>query len=104
MEMQASSSHAPACLSPTVLKVARSHAWDWAVLALLTVVEVLLNVIEPFHRFVGDGMMTDLRYPLKSNTIPVWSVPVRARVSVSISFLTRIFNSFFFSSSSLLGN
>jgi diacylglycerol diphosphate phosphatase / phosphatidate phosphatase len=35
-----------------------------------------LNIIEPFHRFVGEGMLTDLRYPLKDNTIPFWAVPV----------------------------
>lgn len=79
MEMQAFSNGAaaPTCPFPTVLKVASSHAWDWVVLALLLIVEVLLNIIEPFHRFVGSGMMADLRYPFKSNTVPVWSVPVR---------------------------
>jgi hypothetical protein len=47
-------------------------------LLLLVAVEVILNAIEPFHRFVGAGMMTDLSYPMKSNTVPVWAVPVRA--------------------------
>ncbi|KAI3952352.1 hypothetical protein MKX01_005219 [Papaver californicum] len=38
------------------------------------VIEVVLNVIEPFHRFVGQNMMTDLMYPLQGNTVPFWGV------------------------------
>ncbi|GJN18142.1 hypothetical protein PR202_gb05271 [Eleusine coracana subsp. coracana] len=91
MEMQASSSNgaassSPGCASPTVLKVARSHAWDWVALVLLVVLEVLLNIIEPFHRFVGADMMTDLRYPLKSNTVPIWAVPIYAVIGPMIIF------------------
>ncbi|GLU04692.1 hypothetical protein SLE2022_218280 [Rubroshorea leprosula] len=59
-------------------KVARVHMHDWLILLLLIVVEVILNVIEPFHRFVGEDMMTDLKYPLKGNTIPFWGVPMIA--------------------------
>ncbi|XP_025809544.1 lipid phosphate phosphatase 2-like isoform X1 [Panicum hallii] len=59
-------------------KVARLHLFDWVVLALLVAIDVGLNLIEPFHRFVGEDMMTDLRYPLKSNTVPVWAVPIYA--------------------------
>lgn len=58
------------------VKVARFHMHDWMILLLLVVIEVILNVIEPFHRFVGRDMMTDLKYPLKSNTVPFWAVPV----------------------------
>lgn len=82
LEMQAShgsaAAAAPACSLPTMPKVARSHVWDWVALLLLVAVDVLLNVIEPFHRFVGAGMMADLRYPMKTNTVPIWAVPVRA--------------------------
>ncbi|KAG2625980.1 hypothetical protein PVAP13_3KG281000 [Panicum virgatum] len=59
-------------------KVARLHLLDWVVLALLFAIDVGLNLIEPFHRFVGADMMADLRYPLKSNTVPVWAVPIYA--------------------------
>lgn len=71
---------APACALPlpTMPRVARSHTWDWVALLLLVAVDVLLNVIEPFHRFVGAGMMADLRYPMKGNTVPVWAVPIIA--------------------------
>lgn len=60
-------------------KVARLHRLDWAVLLLLAAADVGLNLVEPFHRFVGEDMLADLRYPLKSNTVPVWAVPVHAR-------------------------
>lgn len=58
--------------------VARFHMHDWIILLLLIVLVIILNVIEPFHRFVGRDMMADLHYPLKSNTIPVWAVPIIA--------------------------
>ncbi|XP_076947763.1 lipid phosphate phosphatase 2-like isoform X1 [Bidens hawaiensis] len=59
-------------------KVARTHMHDWLVLLLLVVIEVVLNVIEPFHHFVGAEMMADLKYPLQDNTVPLWSVPIIA--------------------------
>jgi diacylglycerol diphosphate phosphatase / phosphatidate phosphatase len=50
--------------------------YDWIILVCLAVLDGILNIIEPFHRFVGRDMMTDFRYPLKGNTIPFWAVPV----------------------------
>lgn len=59
------------------LRVARLHMHDWLILVLLVAMEAILNVIiNPFYRFVGESMMTDLRYPLQDNTIPFWAVPV----------------------------
>lgn len=60
------------------VQVARFHMHDWIILFLLVVIEIGLNVIEPFHRFVGVEMMTDLKYPLKDNTVPLWAVPIVA--------------------------
>jgi len=81
---------APACAHPTIrshgVGVLRSHAYDWLALLLLAAVEGILNAIEPFHRFVGAGMMADLRYPMKSNTVPVWAVPVIAVIGPMIIF------------------
>lgn len=57
---------------------------DWLILLLLVIIEVVLYVIGPFYRYVGKDMMTDLKYPMKDNTVPVWSVPV----SIPFSFLT----------------
>ncbi|KAK8994891.1 hypothetical protein V6N11_045959 [Hibiscus sabdariffa] len=49
--------------------------------------EVILYIIHPFYRFVGKDMMDDLRYPLKSNTVPVWAVPMYAIVLPMLIFL-----------------
>lgn len=59
-------------------ELARNHKHDWLILILLVVIEVILNIIKPFYRFVGQGMMEDLKYPLKDNTVPVWAVPIYA--------------------------
>ncbi|XP_015075143.1 lipid phosphate phosphatase 2-like isoform X2 [Solanum pennellii] len=60
------------------LSVARFHIHDWLILLLLVVIAIVLNVIGPFHRFVGKDMMTDLKYPMKDNTVPAWSIPLYA--------------------------
>jgi len=57
-------------------KVARVHMHDWFILLLLVGIEILLNVIDPFYRFVGKDMMADLKYPFKKNIVPMWAVPV----------------------------
>lgn len=54
----------------------RIHMHDWLILILLAIIEIGLNVIHPFYRFVGKDMMTDLKYPLKESTVPLWAVPV----------------------------
>jgi hypothetical protein len=56
--------------------LARNHLHDWLILVLLILIEVILNVIHPFRRFVGRDMMEDLMYPMKENTVPIWAVPV----------------------------
>lgn len=75
------------------VQVARIHMHDWLILALLMVLDLILNLIEPFHRFVGEGMMIDLRYPLKGNTVPFWAVPLVAIllpfVIISIYYIIR---------------
>ncbi|KAJ0687929.1 putative phospholipid phosphatase [Helianthus annuus] len=58
------------------IAVARTHMYDWLILIALAVMIVVLNVIHPFYRFVGKDMMTDLKYPLKDSTVPLWAVPV----------------------------
>ncbi|KAJ1390526.1 Phosphatidic acid phosphatase type 2/haloperoxidase [Sesbania bispinosa] len=72
-------------------KVARIHISDWLILLLLVIIDAILNLIEPFHRFVGEGMMTDLRYPLKDNTIPFWAVPLVAILLPIAVFLVYYF-------------
>lgn len=58
------------------VRVARTHMHDWLILVLLGLILVVLNVIHPFYRFVGKDMMSDLKYPFKSNTVPFWAVTV----------------------------
>ncbi|KAF8025214.1 hypothetical protein BT93_F2147 [Corymbia citriodora subsp. variegata] len=72
-------------------KVAKVHKHDWLILLLLAVIEAILLVIEPFHRFVGEDMMTDMKYPLKGNTVPFWAVPILAIVFPFIIFLVYYF-------------
>ncbi|KAG6536816.1 hypothetical protein ZIOFF_001885 [Zingiber officinale] len=59
-------------------KLARFHMHDWAILILLAIVDGCLNLIEPFHRFVAQDMVTDFMYPLKKNTVLFWAVPILA--------------------------
>ncbi|XP_008782302.2 lipid phosphate phosphatase 2-like isoform X1 [Phoenix dactylifera] len=73
------------------VKVARFHMRDWIILLVLGVIVVILNVIDPFYRFVGRDMMTDLKYPLKSNTVPFWAVPVIGIVLPSAIFIAVYF-------------
>ncbi|BFG17122.1 hypothetical protein CerSpe_033970 [Prunus speciosa] len=72
--------------------LAKNHMHDWLILLLLAVIEVILFIIQPFHRFVGKDMMTDLRYPMKGNTVPVWAVPMYAvllPIAVFVLFYAR---------------
>lgn len=71
--------------------VARTHMHDWLILLLLCVIEALLYVIHPFYRFVGKDMMGDLKYPLKSSTVPVWAVPMYAVLLPIVTFLVVYF-------------
>ncbi|XP_057509742.1 lipid phosphate phosphatase 2-like [Actinidia eriantha] len=67
--------------------VARNHMHDWLILLLLGVIEIILYIIHPFYRYVGEHMMTDLKYPLKDNTVPVWAVPMYAVLLPIVIFL-----------------
>ncbi|XP_073294319.1 LOW QUALITY PROTEIN: putative lipid phosphate phosphatase 3, chloroplastic [Primulina huaijiensis] len=69
------------------LSVAKTHMHDWMILILLGVILVVLKLINPFYRFVGEDMMSDLRYPLKSNTVPTWIVPIYSILLPIVVFL-----------------
>jgi len=56
--------------------LAKTHMHDWLILLLLVVIEFILYLTPPFYRYVGKDMMTNLKYPLLDNTVPVWTVPV----------------------------
>ncbi|KAA3458408.1 lipid phosphate phosphatase 2 isoform X1 [Gossypium australe] len=67
--------------------IARTHMLDWLILVLLVVIWVVILIIHPFYRFVGKDMMDDLRYPLQSNTVPVWAVPMYAVLLPMLIFI-----------------
>ncbi|KAK4751003.1 hypothetical protein SAY87_004485 [Trapa incisa] len=69
------------------IKVMTVHRHDWLILLFLVTIEGALNAIEPFHRFIGKDMMTDLKFPLKSNTVPVWTVPLYSALLPMVVFL-----------------
>ncbi|XP_034889570.1 lipid phosphate phosphatase 2 isoform X1 [Populus alba] len=67
--------------------LARAHMHDWLILLLLVVIEFILYLTPPFYRYVGKDMMTDLKYPLLDNTVPVWTVPIYAVLLPVVIFL-----------------
>ncbi|TYG60693.1 hypothetical protein ES288_D07G087300v1 [Gossypium darwinii] len=67
--------------------IARTHMHDWLILVLLVVIWVVILIIHPFYGFVGKDMMDDLRYPLQSNTVPVWAVPMYAVLLPMLIFI-----------------
>jgi len=58
------------------IKLAKTHIQDWVILLMLLGLMIALGVMPPFYRFVGEDMMSDLKYPHKSSTVPFWAVPV----------------------------
>jgi hypothetical protein len=58
------------------VRLVRKHTHDWVVLTLLATLVIGLHYAPPFKRFVGEDMMTDIRYPVKPSTVPGWAVPV----------------------------
>ncbi|THU52588.1 hypothetical protein C4D60_Mb10t05550 [Musa balbisiana] len=73
------------------VKVARFHLHDWIMLVLLGALELVFYVIDPFDRFVGKDMMADLKYPLKSTTVPFWAVPIIAVLFPCLVFVAIYF-------------
>ncbi|KAK3163837.1 hypothetical protein QOZ80_1AG0008960 [Eleusine coracana subsp. coracana] len=68
--------------------LARKHTHDWVVLVLLAAIVVGLHYTPPFSRFVGRDMMTDIRYPVKSSTVPAWSVPIISILCPLVIFIS----------------
>ncbi|EFJ35707.1 hypothetical protein SELMODRAFT_79549 [Selaginella moellendorffii] len=55
----------------------RHHAHDWAILIALAIFELLLlKVIHPFRRYMNEYMINDLRFPVKSFTVPIAALVV----------------------------
>ncbi|EPS72538.1 hypothetical protein M569_02216, partial [Genlisea aurea] len=74
------------------IKLARKHKHDWLILLLLGIFLHILSLISPYHRFVGKDMISDLKYPMKTNTVPFWFVTafsVLFPTAVSLLFYLR---------------
>ncbi|XP_045823507.1 probable lipid phosphate phosphatase 4 [Trifolium pratense] len=68
-------------------KLVLSHMHDWLIILLLAAIDGLLNMIEPFHRYVGKDMMQDLMFPFKEDTIPMWGVPILSIIIPILIFI-----------------
>ena len=69
-------------------ELAKEHSHDWMVLILLASIDLFLNIIEPFHRYIGEEMMVDMKYPFyEKDTIPMYAVPAYAVVLPCVVFL-----------------
>ncbi|KAF8010181.1 hypothetical protein BT93_J0965 [Corymbia citriodora subsp. variegata] len=69
------------------MKVVRTHIYDWLILMLLVVIVTLLQFIHPYYCFIGKGMMTNLEYPMKSDTVPFWAVLAYAVLLPMVIFM-----------------
>jgi diacylglycerol diphosphate phosphatase/phosphatidate phosphatase len=55
------------------------HHWkDWVFVVFLIIMEVVLNVIHPYKRYLGKEMFVtgEYMYPLMKQTVPAAAVPV----------------------------
>lgn len=55
------------------------HHWkDWLFVVVLFIMEIVLNVIHPYRRYLGKEMFVtgEYMYPLEKQTVPVAAVPV----------------------------
>ncbi|KAH9329631.1 hypothetical protein KI387_001739, partial [Taxus chinensis] len=77
------------CASDTprslAVQLMRFHRHDWVMILFLLASVGILNIIDPFDRFVGKSMLDDLMYPLKENTVPFWTIPILAVIVPSIA-------------------
>jgi hypothetical protein len=69
---------APAALDLQLGGLCKHHLRDWLLIVVVFVLWLLSFLIHPFQRYVGESSFVtpQLRYPYKSNTIPVQAVPV----------------------------
>lgn len=80
---------------PTNLKLGRLvlHHWkDWVFVVLLFVLYIVLEIIHPYRRYIGELMFSTGRYsyPLLHQTVPAAAVPVIAIV-IPIIFILGFF-------------
>ncbi|KAE8649341.1 hypothetical protein Csa_015011 [Cucumis sativus] len=54
----------------------RRRRMDWLMVLVLMFMYFGIYLIHPFKRFVGSDMITHLKYPLITVTVPFWTVPI----------------------------
>lgn len=69
------------------VRLVRKHTHDWVVLILLAALVIGLHYAPPFKRFVGEDMMTGIRYPVKPSTVPGWAVPIISMLCPWVIFI-----------------
>ncbi len=64
------------------LSLIKYHWTDWVCLVILIIIEIILEVIHPYKRYVGpkNFVTGELLYPMHSQTIPFYAVPVSFKV------------------------
>eukprot|EP00270_Netrium_digitus_P009842 TRINITY_DN3017_c0_g1_i1.p1 TRINITY_DN3017_c0_g1~~TRINITY_DN3017_c0_g1_i1.p1 ORF type:complete len:279 (-),score=52.49 TRINITY_DN3017_c0_g1_i1:361-1197(-) len=78
----------PGRIHVTLKQMLHKYWVDWLTLALLMATDGAINVLfPPFHRYIDQEQLKDLMYPLKSNTVPAWTVPILALGVPTINFL-----------------
>ncbi|KAL3675220.1 hypothetical protein R1sor_025168 [Riccia sorocarpa] len=57
------------------LEILKYHWKDWAMVVLIAILEIIVYVvIPPFRRFAGRNNITQFQFPIKSSTVPTWSI------------------------------
>lgn len=64
----------------------RRRRMDWLMVLVLMFMYFGIYLIHPFQRFVGSDMITHLKCPLITVTVPFWTVPV-SHLLLFFSFL-----------------
>lgn len=83
---------APAALDLQLGGLCKHHLRDWLLIVVVFVLWLLSFLIHPFQRYVGESSFVtpQLRYPYKSNTIPVQAVPAIA-IGIPLAVILGIF-------------
>jgi hypothetical protein len=72
----------PSPLDSKLGALVKHHYLSWIFVLVLVGIEIAAQLITPYKRYVSQYMFVtgELKYPLKSNTVPFQAVPVIALV------------------------
>jgi hypothetical protein len=68
----------PSPLDSKLGALVKHHFLSWIFVLVLVGIEIAAQLITPYKRYVSQYMFVtgELKYPLKSNTVPFQAVPV----------------------------